>query len=246
MNICIGQTNPQKGNIDKNIEIHKQFIQTAIEQNAEIIVFPELSLTGYEPDLAKELATTQSDKRLDTFQNLSDNNKIIIGCGIPTKTGDDLFISMIIFQPNKERITYSKQYLFPTEIGLYSVGKNPLVIHFDNENIIAPAICYELSNTEHTENAKQNNANIYIASVLNSIDGVDNDINKLSNIAKKYKMTVFMANYIGQSGGYECAGKSSIWNDNGELIDQLDNKTEGILLYNTKTKLTTKIKINCH
>jgi predicted amidohydrolase len=246
MNICIGQTNPQKGDIEKNIEIHKQFIQTAIEQSADIIVFPELSLTGYEPDLAKELATTQSDKRLDTFQNLSDNNKIIIGCGIPTKTGDDLFISMIIFQPNKERITYSKQYLFPTEIGLYSVGKDPLVIHFDNENIIAPAICYELSNTEHTEKAKQNNANIYIASVLNSIDGVDNDINKLSNIAKKYKMNVFMANYIGQSGGYECAGKSSIWNDNGELIDQLDNKTEGILLYNTKTKLTTKIKINCH
>ena len=54
MKICIGQTNPQKGDIDKNIEIHKQLIQTAIEQSADIIVFPELSLTGYEPDLAKD------------------------------------------------------------------------------------------------------------------------------------------------------------------------------------------------
>jgi predicted amidohydrolase len=246
MKICIGQTNPQKGDIDKNIEIHKQLIQTAIEQSADIIVFPELSLTGYEPDLAKELATTQSDERLDTFQNLSDNNKIIIGCGIPTKIGNDIFISMIIFQPNKERLTYSKQYLFPSEIGIFTIGNNPLVIHFDSENTIAPAICYELSNPDHSENAKRNNANIYIASVLNSVNGIDEDIDKLSNIAKKHKMTVFMTNFIGQSGGYECAGKSSIWNDNGELIDQLDNKTEGILLYNTKTKLTTKIKINCH
>lgn len=85
MKICIGQTNPQKGDIDKNIGIHTKFIQTAIEQSADIIVFPELSLTGYEPELAKELATTQSDERLDIFQNLSDNSKIIIGCGIPTK-----------------------------------------------------------------------------------------------------------------------------------------------------------------
>lgn len=244
MKICIGQTYPKKGDINKNIGIHKRFIQTAIEQSADIIVFPELSLTGYEPELAKELATTQSDERLDIFQNLSDNNKIIIGCGIPTKKGNNLFISMIIFQPNKERLTYSKQYLFPSEIGIFTIGNNPLVIHFDNENIIAPAICYELSNPEHAENAKFNSANIYIASVLNSFHGVDEDINKLSSIAKKHKMTVFMANFIGQSGGYECAGKSSIWNDNGRLIGQLDTITEGIILYDTKTKLTTKI--NCH
>lgn len=244
MKICVAQTIPQKGDIEKNIRNHKQLIQIAIEQSADIIVFPELSLTGYEPELAKELATTQSDERLNTFQNLSDKHKIIIGCGIPTKTGSDIFISMIIFQPDKERLTYSKQYLFPSETGIFTVGNNPLVIHFGNENIIAPAICYELSNPEHSENAKLNNSNIYIASVLNSVNGIDEDINKLSNIARKHKMTVFMANFIGQSGGYECAGKSSIWNDNGELIEQLDNITEGIILYDTKTKLTTKI--NCH
>jgi predicted amidohydrolase len=244
MKICIAQTNPHKGNISKNIEVHKQFIQTATELHADIIVFPELSLTGYEPGLAKELATTQSDERLDVFQNLSDNNTIIIACGIPTKIGNDVFISMIIFQPNKERLTYSKQHLYPSEIGIFSTGNTPLIIDFDNENIIAPAICYELSNSEHSQNAKLNNANIYIASVLNSVNGVEEDINKLSNIAKKYNMTVFMANYIGNSGGYICAGKSSVWDENGKLIDQLDSHTEGILLYDTKTKLTKKIKIN--
>lgn len=243
MKICIAQTKPHRGEIDKNIEVHKQFIQTAIKQGADIIVFPELSLMGYEPDLANELATTQSDERLDTFQKLSDNYKIIIGCGIPTRIGKDIFISMIIFQPNKERLTYSKQYLFPSEIEIFTRGNNPLVIHFDKENIIAPAICYELSIPEHSENAKRNNANIYIASVLNSSNGIEEDINKLSNIAKKHNMTVFMANFIGQSGGYECAGKSSIWNDRGELIDQLDNTTEGILLYDTETESTRKI--NC-
>ncbi|QES88165.1 carbon-nitrogen hydrolase family protein [Rhizosphaericola mali] len=244
MKICIAQTNPHKGNIPKNIKVHKQFIQTATELQADIIVFPELSLTGYEPELAKELATTQSDERLDEFQYLSNNNKIIIACGIPTKKGNEVFISMIIFQPNKERLTYSKQHLYPSEIGIFSIGNAPLVIHFDKECIIAPAICYELSNPEHSQNAKLNHANIYIASVLNSVNGVDDDINKLSNIAKKHNMTVFMANYIGNSGGYVCAGKSSVWDDNGTLIDQLDSHTEGILMYDTKNKWTKKINLN--
>ena len=236
MKISIAQTRPVKGDINKNIEIHKSYIQIAIENKSDFIIFPELSLTGYEPDLARELATNQSDSRLDVFQDLSNSNKITICLGLPTKIENSIFISMIIFQPNKERITYSKQHLFPTEIEVFTKAHNPLILQLDEKNTIAPAICYELSNPDHSENAKNNNANIYIASVLNSFNGIEDDINKLSNIAYKHKMTVFMANYGGESGGYKCAGRSSIWNDNGELIKQLDSITEGILQYNTETK----------
>lgn len=84
-------------------------------------------------------------------------------------------------------------------------------------------------------------ATAYIASVLNSVNGVDADIDKLSQIASTYKMVTFMANYIGISDGHNCAGKSSIWNTQGELIAQLDEQTEGILIYDTKTTLTDSI-----
>ena len=45
------------------------------------------------------------------------------------------------------------------------------------------------------------NATAYMASVLNSINGVDADIEKLSRIASTNGMTTFMSNYIGESGG---------------------------------------------
>ena len=86
------------------------------------------------------------------------------------------------------------------------------------------------------------NANIYMASVLNSVNGVDADIEKLSKIASTYKMITFMSNYIGTSGGYECAGKSSIWDQEGELIAQFDNQTEGILVYDTLSKSVDTIR----
>jgi predicted amidohydrolase len=236
MKISIIQTKPIKGNIEQNLEVHLNFIKAAIDENVDFIMFPELSLTGYEPELARELATTSEDKRLNPLQELSDSNKISIFVGLPTKYNDDIFISMIIFQPNKERITYSKQYLYPTEKDIFTEGQNPLVINYDKNNTIAPAICYELSNIEHHQNASKKNATIYIASVLNSVNGINEDISKLSCIASKYKMTVFMSNYVGQSGGYECAGLSSIWNKDGKIIAQLDKTREGQLIYDTETE----------
>ncbi len=245
MIICIGQTKPIEGDIAQNLEIHKRFLNIAIDQNADILIFPELSLTGYEPHLASELATTQADKRLDYFQEQSNLNNIIIGVGLPTKLGKDLFISMVIFQPHKERITYSKQHLYPSESAIFTAGKNQVYLKF-GQHIIAPAICYELSIPEHSELAFKNKATIYIASVLNSVNGIDSDIEKLAIIAQKYKMTVLMTNFIGSSGGYDCAGKSSVWNKEGIIIGQMDDKTEGVLFYNTETEavsITIKIEL---
>jgi predicted amidohydrolase len=234
MKICVAQTRPIRGNIQKNIEAHKNFINTAIANGADVIIFPELSLTGYEPELAKDLATTQDDKRLDVFQEISDKNAVVIGVGLPTKENGNVHISMIIFQPNKERITYSKQHLYPTEVSHFTSGQKQVFLNI-GDSIVAPAICYELSIPEHSEMAHKNHADIYVASVLNSVGGVDGDILKLSNIAKKYRMTVFMANYVGESGGYQCAGKTSIWNSEGALVGQLNDKNEGLLIFDTET-----------
>lgn len=242
MKICIAQTEPVKGDIQKNIENHIKLVKLAVEKNADIIVFPELSLTGYEPELGKELATTENDKRFDEFQNISDSKKIIIGFGLPTKNEVGISISMIIFQPKKQRLTYSKEYLHPGEEKYFVSGKNSHPIIFKN-NKLAFAICYETSIPEHSEKAFKNGANVYIASVLNSINGVDKDINRISNIAKKYKMTSVMANFVGKSGEYDCAGKSSIWNNQGLLIGQLNNSNEGIAIIDTVTEKIIKIQL---
>ncbi len=109
MKICIAQTAPIKGTIAANIEAHKRFIELALTCNAEAIFFPELSLTGNEPELAKELATNQNDNRLNIFQQLCDKNEIIIGLGLPTISENKIQISMVIFEAKKPRKTYSKQ-----------------------------------------------------------------------------------------------------------------------------------------
>ena len=46
MKICVAQTKPVKGDVQKNIENHKKLINLAIADEANMIIFPELSITG--------------------------------------------------------------------------------------------------------------------------------------------------------------------------------------------------------
>ena len=235
MRIAVAQIEAIRGDVVKNLENHLRWIEEAIQHKADMVVFPEMSVTGYEPDLAENLATNQDDARLDEIQALSDTNGITIGVGLPTKDEGNTFVSMVIFRPNQERITYSKQYLYPPEESIFKAGKNPLVLPFETE-IVSPAICYETTNGAHCEFAKRNKATVYVASVLSSVNGIENELKILSDIAKNNNLITFMANYVGQSGGYECAGRSSVWNEHGKLIAQLGGKEEGLLIFDTKSK----------
>lgn len=124
MKVCIAQIKSEKGTVQKNIQNHFKFINRAIELNSDLVVFPELSITNYEPELANELATNLEDSIFNPFQDLSDENKITIGIGMPVKTIEGVTISMLIFQPSKERIVYSKRLLHPDELPYFVSSNN--------------------------------------------------------------------------------------------------------------------------
>ncbi|MFP3681720.1 nitrilase-related carbon-nitrogen hydrolase, partial [Pseudomonas sp. SIMBA_041] len=52
MKLCAVQLASLKGDLQGNLERHLVCIEQAVALGAELVVFPELSLTGYEPTLA--------------------------------------------------------------------------------------------------------------------------------------------------------------------------------------------------
>ncbi len=237
MKICVAQTKSEKGNIRNNIKNHKKWIEIAVSKSADLIVFPELSLTGYEPELAKELATEQNDTGLDGFQEVSDLNKIVIGVGLPTKSESGILISIVIFQPNRPRQTYSKQKLHSDEKPYFIEGCEQHILTIKDKKI-ALAICYESLQPEHSKNVKEMGAELYIASVAKSQDGIEKAASHFSKIANKYSMPVLMSNCIGCCDNFESVGQSSVWDEYGVLIGKLDGKIEGILIYDTELNKT--------
>ena len=246
MRICLAQIRPEKGNIKSNIETHKKWIDIAISKKADLIAFPELSLTGYEPELANELATDKNDIRLKDFQKLSDLNKIFIGIGVPVKSARGILISMIIFKPNEPDQIYSKQLLHPDEKSYFTEGKEQITLKIKKIKI-GLAICYESLNPEHLENTKKTGADIYLASVAKSQAGIKSALEHFPKIASEYSMPILMVNSIGHCDNFESAGQSTIWNEKGIVTDQLDNKNEGILIYDSaidKMNLTESTEDN--
>ncbi|MGZ8536711.1 MAG: carbon-nitrogen hydrolase family protein [Flavisolibacter sp.] len=236
MKLTVAQTRPIPGNIEKNIEDHRRLIELAVSNKADLIVFPELSLTGYEPSLAKQLATDQDDQRFDFFQKTSDEYSIIIAAGMPTNGLNGIHISMIFFQPNQDRKTYSKQKLHSDEFPFFVGGINELMLNINNTKI-APAICYESLLPEHAAKAAKNGADIYMASVAKSANGISKAYKHFPKIAKQYSMIVVMSNCIGKCDNFESVGKSAIWNQQGELVGMLSDGDEGILMIDTETEV---------
>jgi len=97
MNICLAQVQSIPGNIVANIDQHRYWIAKAAEQAADLIIFPELSLTGYEPTLAEALAMDPGDTRLAVFQEDSQKLGLTIGVGLPTRVAKGICISLVFF-----------------------------------------------------------------------------------------------------------------------------------------------------
>ena len=245
MKVGVAQIRSVKGDIPANIAIHEKYIGLAAAKNADIIVFPELSVTGYEPALAKELSMYANDERLSVFRQLSVELKIVIGIGVPLKTAEGIQIGLLIFQSQKPVTVYAKRYLHEDEVSYFISGQDEVLLRIDNQ-VIAPAICYELSVPAHAAAANAHGATIYLASVAKTESGIQQAMEILAAVAAKYSMPVLIANAIGPADNFLNAGRSSVWNNKGILQAQLKEDTGGLLIWDTETEEVIAVEIASH
>lgn len=242
MKIAVAQSRPVRGDIEANIQNHLQLIRKAITYSAGFILFPELSLTGYEPKQAAQLALGTDDPRLTVFQNLADQNQVIIAVGAPTPQPTGICISMLIFQPGKAVSVYSKQYLHEDETPYFVPGPKAALFIGDDPKM-APAICYELSIQDHIDMAVKEKARIYLCSVAKTSSGLAAARDRLGRLAAEYGIVTVLANFIGDTEEGLCPGGSALWNEQGWMVQEISEPEEGLILYGFRTKTAFKITI---
>jgi len=230
MIIASAQINVKEEDIPGNLDIHYLYVKEASKQNANIIIFPEMSMTGYTREKALKLAFTERDQRLDGLKQMSIEKGIIIVAGAPVKIESKLYIGQYIIQPNGTTSIYTKQYLHEGEEKYFKNSShfNPL-IKIKDENI-GFAICADIDNPDHAENAAKSGCSIYLASVFVTPSGIDNTYKLLAGYATKHKMDVLMSNYYGHMWNLEAGGNSAFWDLNGKHIASLNNNKNGLLI----------------
>ena len=142
---------------------------------------------------------------------------------------------MIILQPHHPIQAYSKQQVHPDECSYFINGDGQILINVDSLKI-APAICYKSLLPVHSDNACELGAEIYLAIVAKTQNGIDKGMIHYPLVAKKHAIPVLMVNCLGICDNSLCVGNSSVWSKSGDLICQLDNEREGLILFNTETE----------
>ena len=230
MILSAAQTMPVAKSIKGNLEDHYRLIKIAADNGAGLLVFPEMSITGYFRVGASEFAFTVNDKQLDTLRTLAIEHKMIVIAGAPIQIKSKVYIGSFILHPNGILNIYTKQYLHPGEEEFFdaSLDYNPIIELGDER--ISLAICADIDNSLHPEAAGKNSTTLYIPSIFFSKKSMDNCHKTLRQYARQYNMNILMSNYYGHLWGTEAGGKSAFWSNNGKLISELDESSEGIVL----------------
>ncbi len=122
MKCVLVQFSPYLGLVEKNIYRHQEYIHRAIEEKADLIIFPELSLTGYTlKDLTPEVALNPyQDPRLQVLKELSQHIDIVLGLVEEKEKG--LFFNAAIYLSQKNILHLHRKVFLPT-FGLFEEGK---------------------------------------------------------------------------------------------------------------------------
>lgn len=207
------------GDVRANLVRHQRFMQVAAEQNVQLLVFPELSLTGYERGLAADLAILPEDTVLQPLRDLARELGLTAVVGMPIRLSADapVLIGALVLGADGSLGVYSKQHLHPGEESAFAPGHGGSMLESGQDHI-ALAVCADFSHASHAAAAAERGATLYAAGVLITEAGYVADTELLHGYARQHSMTVLMANHGGTTGGWASAGRSAIWGPDGALI----------------------------
>jgi predicted amidohydrolase len=107
----LAQFAPVLGDLERNLALHEKIIRDAESQGVDLLLFPELSLTGYFlKDLVPAVALTRRDPRLDLIVRASRGMAIVVGM-VEESTDHRFFNAAAYFEGGTLRHLHRKLYL---------------------------------------------------------------------------------------------------------------------------------------
>jgi predicted amidohydrolase len=131
MRVVLAQTAPRLGNIQKNLELHLQAIEKARKEKADLIVFPELSLTGYKlRDLVETVAADPDrSKEIRELKRRSKDIALVFGFVEEREAEKGLFYNSAAFCAKGKILHVHRKVFLPTfglfeELRFFAPGRN--------------------------------------------------------------------------------------------------------------------------
>lgn len=207
--------------VARNVQTHLAFVRAAAQQGVQLLVFPELSLTGYElPHLAAQVLDEDAAALAPLRQAARDHAMTLV-VGAPaaaTRPGDLPSIGAWVLHADGSTTLYRKRHLHGSETQFASVGEDDALVLPLAGISTGLAICADATHPEHADAAARAGAALYASGALISENGYGPESAQLQGYAREHAMAVLLANHGGPSGGYTSAGRSAFWAPGGDEV----------------------------
>jgi predicted amidohydrolase len=200
--------------VPSNARAHASLIRSA---RARVIVFPELSLTGYELDA--ELVSPGDQALATIVEACADANSVALA-GAPVAGIDGRpHIGTLHIGPDGIDVAYRKCYLGGEEPVRFAPGGGPVAFELDGWRI-GLGICKDTGVEQHILATAGLDVDLYAAGLVHLPSELDMQENRAIRIARACAAYVAFASFAGPTGGGfgHTAGVSSIWTTHGTAI----------------------------
>jgi predicted amidohydrolase len=216
------------GGIYANAPEHVRLIEDADSHGARLVVFPELSLTGYDLPLlrsghqfdAGDQWVAPGDRRLDPIREICRRTGITAVIGAPFREPDGTpRLASLAVHPNGAEEAGFKTHLHGDERSLFEAGQEPLLLDVDGWKI-ALAICFDAAHPAHSGDAAAAGADVYAVSALYTQEEGHRLGLHLGARAMDNRMYGVLANLGGHTPLGPSCGLSGFWGPDGLSMQQ--------------------------
>jgi len=243
LSLAIAQINTYLGDVDANLEKHIHFSRQAIQTGSDLIVFPELSLTGY---VLQDIATTVAHRAIPedpVFKYLLDVSKkidLVIGF-VDEDIRHRFYIASAYLSRGEVQHIHHKVYL-PT-YGLFDEGRffawGNSIRAFDTRfGRMGILICEDFWHASPPYLLWLDGAEVLIFTSASPGRGINSQpqlesarwvehINRA--YASLFTTFVIHANRVGYEDGLNFWGASTVFDPNGELLSKAAYHQEDLI-----------------
>jgi predicted amidohydrolase len=205
LRVAAAQSEIVTGDLVGNVARHAGAVRAA---RARVVVFPEMSLTGYE---LRAPVVDPRDPALEPLVEACEQTGTLALVGAPIGAAASRHIGMLQVDATGVRVAYRKVHLGVEERRHLEPGDGTAVLDVDGWRV-GLAICKDTSVASHDDALAAEGVQVYVAGVLEHARDVRTINERARRIADARGMWVVVASYAGGApwGFDEAAGHSCI------------------------------------
>ena len=245
MRVALVQMRCEKARVSGNLARTAGFFDRASDAGADLVCFPEMSVTGYvEPRKRSEAVLMWDDPQLAPLFELSSQSEMTLVAGIAElNPGNKPFISQGVIRGGKLLGVYRKINVHQDEVHSFSSGAALLTQPLGDADF-GVALCADIDSESIFQGYAERGAKVVLLPSAPGLYGSQDTRNweaghtwwrdkcrtQLGEYARKYGLYIAVATQAGRTVDEDFPGGGYVFDDQGHLVAETADWSEGVLI----------------